>query len=95
MSTPRKPRAKATEPRVLEAVRARRLELVDLHGYTRAIFGIVESTNQPGIALYDRAGRERIALGFNFEGDSIVQVSDKFGRVVASISSEAAPEEVL
>jgi len=87
MSESRKPRAKA-EPRVLPVVRAQTFELVDLHGYTRAIIGMVESTNQPGIALYDRAGVERIALGFNSDGDAIVQVSDRYGHITDSISSK-------
>ena len=92
--TPRPPRAKA-EPRVLPVVKTNRLEICDQFGDVRLLVAIVESASQPGIALYDRNLRERVAIGFDAEGNALVQVNDKFGKPVANISSEAVPEEVF
>jgi len=97
MSTPRKPRAKAkapAEPRVQPVVKTNRLEICDRWGDVRLIVGIVEGANQPGIALYDRNLRERVAIGFDVDGNALVQVNDKFGKPLKNISSET-PEEVI
>jgi hypothetical protein len=96
MSAPRKPRApKATaEPAVLPVVKTNRLEICDQFGDVRLIVGIVENANQPGIVLYDRNLRERVAIGFDVDSNALVQVNDKFGKPLRNISSET-PEEVI
>lgn len=83
-------KAKAPEEKV---VRAARFELVDRRGRVRAVVGDVgaPSTFAPGIALLDKAGRQRCVLGLFATGPTMSFVSDGNERIVFGVNDGDEP----
>src|SRR5690349_5849957 len=78
---------------VLDAVRAKRFELVDDEGLVRAVLGTQPGNGAPGFLISDASGRARLALHVSAEGAPAVDLLDAGGapRVHVAVGPEGAP----
>lgn len=63
-----------------------RVEIVDGQGRTRVAIGLLGPEADPGIALYDEAGNERVSLALDFGGPLLSFALGGFGVMDIGVS---------